>query len=193
MQKKISNRRKKYYIDKSFQLSFIMKFCALIIITSLLAGVLIYYFNRQTTTVAFEDLKVVVKSTSDFILPIMVQILVIVTLLVGAGTIIVALFTSHRIAGPLYRLRTDLERVKKGDLSFDMRVRSKDQFKRIVSEFNEVRLGLKDSIGDIKKNWSSAKSGLSKINSEIKDEEEKKRLKDNIEKIDSVLAKFKIE
>lgn len=193
MQDSRKNRRRKYYIDKDFQLSFIIKFCALIIITSLLTGVLIYYFNRQTNTVAFEDLKVVVKSTSDFILPIMVQILVIVTLLVGTGTVIIALFTSHRIAGPLYRLKTDLARMKQGDFSFDIRVRSKDQLKKIVSEFNDMRLGLKDSIGEVKKNWTSTKSSLAKHQSEIKDENEKKRLKESIERIDTLLGKFKIE
>ena len=190
MKKGKMSRRRNYFIDRGFQFKFIVKFCALIIITSLLTGLLIYYFNRQTTTVAFENLKVVVKSTSDFILPIMLQILVVVTILVGIGTIIVTLFTSHKISGPLYRLGSDLEKIKAGDFSFEINVRSKDQLKKTVAEFNNMRRQLKDSIDLLKENWTPIKATLLKLQSEMK-EEERKRLQKNINEIDSELSKFK--
>ncbi len=192
MQENIINKRRKYYIDKGFQLKFIIKFCTLIIITSLLTGLLIYYFNQKTTTVAFENLKVVVKSTSSFILPIMLQILIIVTLLTGIGTVIVTLFTSHKIAGPLYRLKTDLERIKNGDFSSPIQIRTKDQLQKVISEVNSMCLNLKDSIGALKTDWTSIKEILVKLQSQAKDEE-KKKLQDNISKIDSALTKFKTE
>ncbi len=193
MQANPIKRRRNYFIDKNFQFKFIIKFCTLIMIASLMTGFLIYYFNQKSTTVAFENLKVVVKSTSSFILPIMLQILVIVTLLVSIGTIFVALFTSHKIAGPLYRLKADLEKIKNGDFSTPIRIRTKDQLQKIVSEFDDMRLGFKSSIGSLRENWASIKTTLLKLASEIKEEEEKKRFQDNIDKIDSELARFKIE
>ncbi len=193
MQANPIKRRRNYFIDKSFQFKFIIKFCTLIIIASLMTGFLIYYFNQKSTTVAFENLKVVVKSTSSFILPIMLQILLIVTLLVSIGTIFVALFTSHKIAGPLYRLKAALEKIKNGDFSTPIQIRTKDQLQKIVSEFDDMRLGFKNSIGSLRENWTSIKTTLLKLASEIKEEEEKKRFQDNIDKIDSELARFKIE
>ena len=193
MQKSAINRRRNYFIDKSFQFKFIIKFCMLIIIASLLTGSLIYYFNQKTTTVAFEKLKVVIKSTSSFIFPIVLQILVIVTLLVGIGTVFVTLFTSHKIAGPLYRLKAELEKIKDGNLSSPIQIRTGDQLQKVASEFNDTRLKLKNSIGTLKENWASVKITLLKLRSEIKEEEERKRLQDNIDKIDSELAKFKTE
>ena len=187
------NRRKIYFIDRGFQFSFIMKFCALIIIASLATGFLIYYFNQRSTTVAFENSKVVVKSTANFIFPIIIQILIIVTLLVGIGTVLVTLLTSHKIAGPLYRLRKDLERVKDGDVSFDIRIRAGDQLKEAIREANEVRLGLKSSIGKMKKNWNYIKPALPKLQSGTREEEEKKRLESSIKAIDAELARFKTE
>lgn len=192
MQENNIDKRRKYYIDKGFQFKFIIKFCALIIIASLLTGALIYYFNQKTTTVAFENLKVVVKSTSSFILPIMLQILIIVTLLTGIGTVIVTLFTSHKIAGPLYRLTADLERIKSGDFSFPIKIRTKDQLHKVISEVNNMCLNLKDSIGVLKTDWTSLKEILGKLQSQAP-EEEKKNLQDNINKIDSALTKFKTE
>lgn len=191
MQDYKNERRKTVFIDKSFQSKFIIKFCLLIIIASLLVGSSIYYFNRQTTTVAFEHLKVVVKSTADFILPIILEILAIVTVLMGIATIGVTLFTSHKIAGPLYRLKIELEKMKNRDFSSAVQIRAKDQLKKVALEFNEMRVAIKDSISALKADWDPVKTSLSKLKDEIKNEEERKRIADSIDRIDSELARFK--
>lgn len=187
------NRRRTYFIDRSFQTKFIIKFCLLIISASLLTGILIYYFNRQTTTVAFENLRVVVKSTSDFILPIMLEILAIVTVLVSIATIIVTLFTSHKITGPLYRLKAELEKIKSGNLSSEVRIRADDQLQRVASELDEMRKTSKNSIEKLIDNWDSIKTSLDRLKEEMADEKEKRRIADNIENIDFELSKYKID
>jgi signal transduction histidine kinase len=184
MNKGEKNRRRQFFIDRSFQTWFIIKFCMLIVSTSVLAGVLIYLFNRQTTTVAFEDLKVIV--------PIMMQMLVIVTILVGVSTVFVALFTSHRIVGPLYRMKTELEKMKRGNLSSPIKVRSKDQLQGVASELESLRLNLKKSLGTIQKEWNSARALLEESGAGSK-EGKGKLVKDAIGKIDSELARYKTE
>jgi len=144
------NRRRNYFIDKDFQTKFMMKFCVVIICASVLSAALIYYYNQQTTTVAFEDLRVTVKTTSDFILPIVLQILSIVTLIAGFTTVVVTLFASHKIAGPLYKLKIELEKMKAGDLTSPVRIRSTDQLQRVAADFDELRLNLSKSMKNIK-------------------------------------------
>lgn len=171
------NRRRNYFIDKSFQSKFIVKFCLLIIIATLLMSALIYWFNRQTNTVAFENLRVVVKSTADFLLPIILQIVIVVTIVVGMATIAITLFTSHKIAGPLYRLKAETEKIKNKDLSSQVSIRAKDQLQKMASEFNEMRSELKNSVNSIKNNWDSVK---------------KEGLKsESAKQLDSELGKFK--
>ena len=191
MQRHKENRRRNYFIDRSFQSKFIIKFCLIVIAASLVTGALTYYFNTGTTTVAFENLKVVVKSTADFILPTIFFIIIIVTVLVGIAAIIVTLFTSHKIAGPLYRLKAELEKMKSGNFSSPIYVRTGDQLQKIVSEFDGMRTGLKNSFSTLKENWDSLKADLQKLKGEIKDEEGKKSIENNIAKIDSELARFK--
>ncbi len=186
-------KRRSYFIADSFQLKFIFKFCLLIICASFLTGGLIYYFNLQTTTVAFENLKVVVKSTSDFILPMMLGILLIVTILIGIATIIITLFTSHKIAGPLYRLKLDLEKIKCGDFSSAIQIRAGDQLQKVAAELDEIRLALKTSINTLRENWISMKINLRNLMEESRDEDRKNTIAENIEKIDSELASFKID
>lgn len=185
------NKRRNYFIDRSFQSKFIIKFCLIVIAASLMTGVLTYYFNTGTTTVAFENLKVVVKSTADFILPTIFFIIIIVTVFVGIATIIVTLLTSHKIAGPLYRLKAELEKMKSGNFSSPVRIRTKDQLQRIASEFDELRIELKDAFGALKENWVLLKEYLQKSKEGIKDEKEKKDIENNIERINSELARFK--
>jgi len=187
------NRRRNYFIDRSFQSKFIIKFCLLVVIASVLTWASLYYFSRQTTTVAFEHLKVVVKSTADFIMPIMLGTLIIVTLLAAAATIIVTLLTSHKIAGPLYRLKIELDKMKNGDFSSPVRVRTKDQLQNIASNFEEMRLNLKNSVKALKENWHSLNANLRKLRDTAQDASEKRQIEEAIRKIDAELAKLKIE
>jgi len=187
------DRRKTYFIDKKFQAKFIIKFCLLVIIASLLTGISIYCFNLGTTTVAFEHSKVLVKSTGDFILPITLQILVIVTLLVSIATAAVALFTSNRISGPLFRFKAELEKMKSGDFSSSIRIRTEDQLQKMAHEIEETRISVKDSITVLKAHWNFMKIDLNSLKEEIKDERKKSIFVNCIEHIDSELARFKIE
>jgi len=186
---KDKNRRRHYFIDRQFQSRFIIKFCLLIIITSLLTGILIYIFNRNSTTVAFDNLKVVVKSTSDFILPIMLQILVIITFLIGVATIVTSLLTSHKLVGPIYRFKLGIDQMKTGDLSTPFNVRTGDQLQKTAYEFDMMRVSLKDSITVLKQNWPYVKEKTLFLINESKQKEA--QVNYAIEKIDSELDKFK--
>lgn len=175
-----NNRRKNYFIDREFQTAFIVKFCLVIISASLVTAVLIYLFNRQTTTVAFEDLRVTVKTTADFIIPIVLEILAIVTLLAGLSTIAVTLFASHKIAGPLYKLKMELEKMKNNDFTSPVRIRSTDQLQKIATNFDELRVHIRDTIRSLKdigdelsgddsiNDDSAAKSKINELNEKLR-------------------------
>ena len=193
MQKQSQNRRRNYFIDKSFQAKFIIKFCVLIIMASLLTAILIYFCNRQTTTVAFENLRIVVKTTADFILPMTLQILAIITLVTALATIVVTLLTSHKIAGPVYRFHKELEKIKCGDLSTPIRIRAKDQLQKVAYECEELRVELKRHIHVIKECWDAIEKQTPSLAANASDEAEKKKITESIDKINAELARFKTE
>lgn len=60
-----------------------------------------------------------------------------------------SLFFSHRMAGPIYRLRVSLERMLSGDLNFQIRVRKTDFFVNVVKKLEKLRIKIKE--GDFKK------------------------------------------
>ncbi|HNV87254.1 MAG TPA: hypothetical protein PKL97_09890 [Candidatus Omnitrophota bacterium] len=44
----------------------------------------------------------------------------------------------HRVAGPVYRFRMTLKRMAGGEIPEDMRLRDRDYFKEVATEFNNV-------------------------------------------------------
>ena len=184
-------KRRNYFIDKSFQTKFIVKFCLLNIAASLLIGILIYVLNRQTNTVAFENLRVVVKSTADFIRPIMSLVIVIVTFFVAIATMIVVLFTSHRIAGPLYRLTVELEKIRAKDLSHSIRIRATDQLQRLARECEAMRAEYQQSMDKVKGTWSSIRAALLRSKDAPDQAQERRDLEQKIEVLTSELERFK--
>jgi nitrogen fixation/metabolism regulation signal transduction histidine kinase len=60
------------------------------------------------------------------------------------GTSILALLYSHRIAGPLFRLRKCVDMLSAGQDVEPIRFRKKDEFKELAESLNELRITLKD-------------------------------------------------
>lgn len=56
-----------------------------------------------------------------------------------------SLFFSHRMAGPIYRLRVSLDRMIAGDFDFKIKVRKNDFFVNIVEKLEQLRLKVKNN------------------------------------------------
>lgn len=70
-------------------------------------------------------------------------------LAISIGLIIVisiySLFFSHKMAGPVYRLRVSLDRMLAGDFDFKIKVRKGDFFTNIVDKLEFLRLKVKNN------------------------------------------------
>lgn len=179
---RFSGRRKIYFIEKNFQTRFILRFCLLVLIGTLVFAGMIYFLGRGTSTLTFLHAKARVLSTSDFLFPILVQTAIVVTIVVSIFTIILTLFISHKIAGPLYRLKKELDTIGKGMFPEDFRIRKKDQLQDLAKSLSSMVKGLKEKIGKLKSDWKELKDSL-----EIKED-----IKEKTQKIDDNLEYFKI-
>ncbi len=144
-------RRKNYFIKREFQAKFILKFCILVILTALISGFLIYLFSSQSVTTVFENSRLTIKPSTEFIIPGLILSSIISVIIVGIATVVVVLFISHRIAGPLYKLESSLEKMASGDVSFDIDFRQRDEAKQLAKVFNTASQGLNNLLNDVKK------------------------------------------
>jgi len=163
-----------------FQRNFILKFCAIIILSALIIAAIVYALSISSTTTVFENSRLEIKSTADFILPLLILSSLVAIIGAGAVTVIVTLFISHRIAGPLYRLEKDIGEVNKGNLGVVIRVRKKDELQDLAKSLNQMLNSIRNAISEVSKDIESITAAdLSEKN------------KQKLENAKNILKKFK--
>lgn len=182
-------KRRIYFIEKKFQTRFILKFCGLVAIGGILTIGILYLLAMRSTTVSVVNSRVVVRTTADFILPILIQTVVIVMILVGLATITVTLFVSHKIAGPLYRFKKVMQALAEGDFASDFRIRHLDQLQDIADAFNNMIAKVRSELKSLKDNFYSLKEKLDNI-SEQEISEHKRAIFSELKRISQELNKI---
>jgi methyl-accepting chemotaxis protein len=186
---KPSFKRKNIFIDKQFQAQFILKFCTLVAIGGLLTIAILYFWAGKSTTVSVVNSRVAVRSTADFLLPLLIQTVLIVLVIVGFATILVTLFVSHKIAGPLYRLKKAMQNLEEGNLVEDFRIRRNDQLQNIAETFNNTIKKIREVIKNLKTNIPHLKEKLDSIQEHELSEQKRailselKRISDDLNKL----------
>lgn len=149
-------KRRNYFIDKNFQTKFMLKFGSIIVLSSLLILGGILFFSSNSNTVAIEDTRVTVERTSAFILPIVAINLTVVVFFSGLGVLVLTLLVSHKISGPLFRLRREVNLLQHADFRRDFNIRGNDQLQEFAKSLNAMcsslkgkHLGLKDSFSSL--------------------------------------------
>ena len=142
-------KRRNYYIDKKFQTKFIVKFWLIVAIGSLFTAAAVYWLAQNSTTVGIIDGHVAVHTTAEYLLPLMAQTVSIELLVVSLFTIIMTLFISHKIAGPLYHLSMTFKKLGAGDLT-GLHLRQGDQLQEVATSYNEAVQQLNDKVKTLK-------------------------------------------
>lgn len=190
----INHRRRIYFIEKRFQANFILKFCALVAMGGLLTIGILYFLSHQSTTVAIVNSRVLVKTTADFILPILVQTVVITMIITSLAAIVVTLFVSHKIAGPLYRLKKTMKELGEGNFSEDFKIRRLDQLQDLAAVFNSMLTKIRQVATELKDALSLLQDKLNNIPEDQMPEGRRpalRELKDISERLSKIIKYFK--
>lgn len=140
------HKRRHFYVKKGFQAVFILRFCILVLIGVLVSTGLVFLFSQNTLTTSFHQSRLEIQSTGKAILPTVIYTNLLTLGLITAATVVVVLFVSHRIAGPLYRFEKEVARIRDGDLTTRIRLRSRDQMTDMARCLNEMTVGLREKI-----------------------------------------------
>ncbi len=144
-----TNKRKNYFIKKQFQVRFILKFCILLLAGVILSTGLLFLFSQDTLTSSFQQSKLEIRNTAVAILPSVIYTNLITLGLVTLATVIVTLFVSHKIAGPLFRFEQELKEIGEGNLTKRVVLRKKDQITDMADRLNDMVASLQEKIRDI--------------------------------------------
>jgi len=135
-------QRRRYITHKKFQFRMIGMLLLLVLLATLVTTMVNHYFllssiidftmehGRGPTGM---DLFIASLRPLVIILPVVFVLLAIIVI-----------FISHRIAGPLYRLKMYMEKVENGDYSVKLKFRKNDSIHDVADSFNRMVDGIKD-------------------------------------------------
>ena len=146
MPEKPKIRRRQYFIRKDYQFKFILKFCLIVLAGSIISTAFLFFFAQGTLTSSFEHSRLVIRNTATAIMPAVILTNVITLIVITFATIVVVLFISHKIAGPMFRFEKDLKDIGQGDLTKKVRLRKKDQFTNLSDSLNIMTATLHEKV-----------------------------------------------
>ena len=135
-------KRSIVYIHRPFQRNFILKFCVIALLAMLCASLVLYFLSKDTMTATYRFHHLALEETAQAILPALLITNVVVLLVFILATILVTLYVSHKIGGPLYRLGKSLEAIGEGNLNPEIKLRERDQLADFASQINNMAKGL---------------------------------------------------
>jgi hypothetical protein len=122
-------KRSIFLINPSFQLKFSLIVCSIILISTVIYPVIIYDFFNLVTTNLPQASEEVLSAQKDLII-YLVFIQVVILMLVFVSFI----FITHKIAGPLYKLKEHLYNIREGGAIKSLAFRKGDYFTDVADE-----------------------------------------------------------
>jgi methyl-accepting chemotaxis protein len=143
-------RRNIKLISRDFQLRLIIEFVLINVLILVVFGILIYLFLDSEIAANLSRAHVTYKNISDMLVPIVLTLSVLNIFVTSFIIAIVVLYSSHRIAGPLYRFNEIVKAVLKGNLNPMTDLRKDDQLKLLADNFKMMVEQLNQDISRMK-------------------------------------------
>ncbi len=134
--------RRQFIVKKWFQLKIALLVILVGFVCANLTGTLIYGILRGTLGTR-TLLKIFgVHNLTDIMLPLILGVQLIGLALVA----VIAIYFSHKIAGPIYRLEQLSKVIGTGDLSVRVKVRQDDEFQELADEMDHMVASLREKV-----------------------------------------------
>jgi sensor histidine kinase YesM len=153
-----SYRRSVFLVNKPFQIRFAIYVCSFLIALSAIYPLIVhnlfdYFINRLDPMGPSVE---AIESTRNEI----VWLLVFLQATFLTACFIISVFMSHRIAGPLFKLRKFMANASKGQIGEKLSFRKADYFREIALEYNGMMSGIR---GIIDKNMEAVSATIAQI------------------------------
>jgi sensor histidine kinase YesM len=137
-----SKRRKISLINTRFQVRYSLFVCAWIFLLSLVYPLIIYnlfdfFIGSATIDPTGPSVPRLYEARTQIL-----HLLIVLQALFMLITFLISIFTSHRIAGPVYKLMQYMRGAAKGRLTPDLHFRKGDHFSELADEYNLMVKGV---------------------------------------------------
>jgi len=147
-------KRKQYLVAKRFQLKYVGLILALMFLTAAFCSYVVYYsmmilMGEKLANVYPQGRLMAIVNTVNF--RIMLSMFYISPMI-----IVIGIFLSHKIAGPVFRIERTLNNMAEGDLSAILALRKGDEMTSLADAINRVTESMKAAVAGQKQRVSTA-------------------------------------
>lgn len=154
-------RRKTILINRKFQYRFIFYVCSWVFVMSFIYPILVYeIFNMMARIFAVSPTGPELERLADKRRELVI-LLGSLQLLFLTTTFLVSMFISHRIAGPLFKLRKFLDKARDGFYREDLSFRKADHFQELAISYNDMLDGFRAHQSKVRSHLEKAKEACS--------------------------------
>lgn len=190
------------YIGRRFKCSFIFWFLLGMVTIVLINCLFFYAIMPHETASQYFSLISSFHDARENLLPIMLIVGMFETLLAILFTLLLALFVSHKIGGPVYKLGQSIEQLKNGNLELaEIRFRTHDQGKILARRFNDMVASWNGHLTEMKYNYCKLAARITILENTLHKDDNApptpedlfiKRMKHDLEKVQNVLDRFAV-
>jgi len=134
-------KRRNYFIKKDFQGKHVFLAFALVVAGTLLFAGIFSLITSTTLSVSYDDYTLRVGTTPRILFSRFFTAEWLFIILGGVGVAVLAVFLSHRVAGPLYKLERSVNGMISGNIGETIYLRRRDEGKELavkLNQFNEM-------------------------------------------------------
>lgn len=158
-------KRKQYLVAKRFQMKYVGLILALMFLTAAFCSYVIYYsmmllMGEKLANVYPQGRLLAIVNTVNF--RILLSMIYITPMIVVIG-----IFLSHRIAGPVYRIERVLNNMADGDLTAFLVLRKGDEMTTLADAINRVTASMKSGVTGQKQRVTTAISEINALKQAI--------------------------
>jgi len=187
------------YIDSRFKWGFIIRFCIGMLFIAILSSFLFFLIIPKEAASLYVPLIYTFQWTQTHLLFIILAVGGFEIILAFLFTLLLSLFLSHKVGGPIFKLERNIDRLRKGDFNLPgISFRDADQGQILAAKFNEMMRSWHNHLREMKYYYCKFAARINTLERNWPHGEERSletsqvitRIKDEVEKMQVVLDRF---
>ena len=149
---------------RGFTFKLVLLLLLLFVVFSALSGLLVYFRTYAELGDDYGSAISAIRHVRDSLMVETIRINIVFFFLIVSGVIIIGIIYTHRIAGPLYRIRMFAREVADGDLSGTLRFRKKDAVHPLADSLNTLSGNYRHRLTSLDADLKRVKKKITELN-----------------------------
>jgi methyl-accepting chemotaxis protein len=143
-------KRRNFFIKKEMQGRYVFSFFIFIIFTSILYASIFSWLSADSFTIVYKDSHLTIGKTPYMLFADLLRANWLLILSGGILGVVIAIFMTHRFAGPFFKLERSIREMSEGNLASPITLRKNDEGRELAEAMDSFREGLAARIGSMR-------------------------------------------